>query len=96
MWSIGSDFNHDFHVSFTPEEAAAQSSPAEDAQALLRPADRQAFGKEDTLPGQPSWDDAPGSTGIGVFANQYGPRRAIYGGIKWELPFTKPASAQTL
>ena len=49
------------------EEAAAQSSPAEDAQALLRPADREAFGKEDTLPGQPSWDDAPGSTGIGVF-----------------------------
>jgi outer membrane receptor protein involved in Fe transport len=25
-------------------------------------------------------------TGIGVFAAQYGPRRAIYGGIKWELP----------
>ena len=34
-------------------------------------------------------------TGIGVFADQYGPRRALYGGIKWELPFTKPASAQT-
>ena len=34
-------------------------------------------------------------TGVGVFANQYGPRRALYGGIKWELPFTKPASAQT-
>jgi outer membrane receptor protein involved in Fe transport len=33
-------------------------------------------------------------TGIGVFANQYGPRRALYGGIKWELPFTKPASVQ--
>ncbi len=32
-------------------------------------------------------------TGVGVFANQFGPRRAIYGGIKWELPFTKPASA---
>ena len=31
-------------------------------------------------------------TGIGVFAAQYGPRRAFYGGIKWELPFTKPAS----
>ncbi len=29
-------------------------------------------------------------TGIGVFANQYGPRRALYGGIKWELPFTQP------
>ena len=25
-------------------------------------------------------------TGIGVFAAQYGPRRAFYGGIKWELP----------
>ncbi|MGA7870971.1 MAG: TonB-dependent receptor [Candidatus Binatus sp.] len=33
-------------------------------------------------------------TGIGVFANQYGPRRALYGGIKWELPFTKPAATQ--
>lgn len=33
-------------------------------------------------------------TGIGVFANQYGPRRALYGGIKWELPFTKPAGVQ--
>jgi hypothetical protein len=32
-------------------------------------------------------------TGIGVFAAQYGPRRALYGGIKWELPFTNPASA---
>ena len=26
-------------------------------------------------------------TGIGVFAAQYGPRRAFYGGVKWELPF---------
>ena len=34
-------------------------------------------------------------TGIGVFADQYGPRRAFYGGIKWELPFTETASAQT-
>jgi outer membrane receptor protein involved in Fe transport len=34
-------------------------------------------------------------TGIGVFANQYGPRRALYGGIKWELPFTKPANSAT-
>ena len=33
-------------------------------------------------------------TGIGIFAEQYGPRRALYGGIKWELPFTKPASVQ--
>jgi len=29
-------------------------------------------------------------SGIGVFASQYGPRRAFYGGIKWELPFSKP------
>ncbi|HWN58241.1 MAG TPA: TonB-dependent receptor, partial [Methylomirabilota bacterium] len=29
-------------------------------------------------------------SGIGVFAAQFGPRRAVYGGIKWELPFTKP------
>ncbi len=34
-------------------------------------------------------------SGIGVFAAQYGPRRALYGGIKWELPFTKSAGAQT-
>ncbi len=34
-------------------------------------------------------------TGIGVFANQFGPRRALYGGIKYEFPFTKPASTQT-
>jgi hypothetical protein len=34
-------------------------------------------------------------SGIGVFAPQYGPRRALYGGIKWELPFTKSARAQT-
>jgi len=33
-------------------------------------------------------------TGIGVFAAQYGPRRALYGGIKWELPFTKPSNVQ--
>src|SRR5271170_5808363 len=32
-------------------------------------------------------------TGVGGFADQYGPRRALYGGIKWELPFTKPAPA---
>ena len=31
-------------------------------------------------------------SGIGVFAAQYGPRRALYGGIKWELPFTKPSA----
>ena len=32
-------------------------------------------------------------TGIGVFAPQYGPRRGFFGGIKWELPFTKPAAS---
>jgi outer membrane receptor protein involved in Fe transport len=26
-------------------------------------------------------------TGIGVFAAQYGERRAVFGGLKWELPF---------
>lgn len=30
-------------------------------------------------------------TGIGVFAPQYGPRRAIYGGVKWEFPTFKAA-----
>ncbi len=50
------------------EQAAAESSPAEDAQALLGPADREAFGqKEGAELGQPGWDDEPGSTGIGVF-----------------------------
>jgi predicted Zn-dependent protease len=50
------------------ERAAAESSPAEDAQPLLRPADRQAFGmKEGPQPGQPGWDDPPASTGIGAF-----------------------------
>ncbi|MGC1678033.1 MAG: TonB-dependent receptor [Candidatus Binataceae bacterium] len=28
-------------------------------------------------------------TGIGVFAPQYGPRRALYGGVKWEFPTLK-------
>ena len=32
-------------------------------------------------------------SGIGVFAAQFGPRRALYGGIKWELPFTKPPTS---
>jgi predicted Zn-dependent protease len=50
------------------EQAAAEGSPAEDAQALLGPADQEAFsGREEAQPGQPSWEDAPGSTGIGVF-----------------------------
>jgi outer membrane receptor protein involved in Fe transport len=26
-------------------------------------------------------------SGIGVFASQYGIRRSIYGGLKWEMPF---------
>ncbi len=35
-------------------------------------------------------------TGIGVFAPQFGPRRAVYAGLKWELPFLKapPSAAQ--
>jgi outer membrane receptor protein involved in Fe transport len=28
-------------------------------------------------------------SGIGVFAPQYGPRRAVYAGLKWEIPFLK-------
>jgi hypothetical protein len=31
-------------------------------------------------------------TGIGVFSAQYGPRRAIFGGIKWDLPWGKTAA----
>jgi len=30
-------------------------------------------------------------SGIGVFAAQYGPRRALYGGLKWEIPWLHPA-----
>ena len=29
---------------------------------------------------------------IGVFSSQYGPRRAIFGGIKWDLPWGKTTS----
>jgi outer membrane receptor protein involved in Fe transport len=29
-------------------------------------------------------------TGIGVFAPQFGPRRAFYGGLRWDLPISKP------
>ena len=51
------------------ESAARQSSPAEDAQPLLGPGDPESFGvKEGPEPGQPGWDDEPGSTGIGVFS----------------------------
>jgi outer membrane receptor protein involved in Fe transport len=32
-------------------------------------------------------------SGIGVFAAQYGPRRAVYGGIKWEIPFFRAPAA---
>lgn len=32
-------------------------------------------------------------TGIGVFAAQYGPRSAVYGGIKWEIPGFNPQSS---
>ncbi len=33
-------------------------------------------------------------TGIGVFAAQYGPRRAFYGGIKWDLPTFRRGAIQ--
>jgi predicted Zn-dependent protease len=49
------------------ERAAAQGSPAEDAQQLLGPPDQQAYGGTQRQPGQPGWDDEPGSTSIGVF-----------------------------
>jgi hypothetical protein len=29
-------------------------------------------------------------TGVGVFAPQYGPRRAVQGGLKWFFPWSKP------
>jgi outer membrane receptor protein involved in Fe transport len=33
-------------------------------------------------------------SGIGVFAPQYGPRRALYAGLKWEIPFLGRAGTQ--
>jgi hypothetical protein len=30
-------------------------------------------------------------SGIGVFAPQYGPRRSVYGGLKWDIPFLSGA-----
>jgi predicted Zn-dependent protease len=47
------------------ERAARESSPAQDAQPLLRPGDRQAFSAGSTKPG---WDDPAAQTGIGVFS----------------------------
>ena len=47
------------------ESAAKQSSPAEDAEPLLRPGDAGAFGPDG--PG-PRWDDPVAVTEIGVFA----------------------------
>jgi predicted Zn-dependent protease len=50
------------------ERAARQSAPAEDARELLGPGDAEAYGvKQEPEPGQPGWEDEPGSTGIGVF-----------------------------
>ena len=51
------------------EQAAAQNSPAEDAQPLLGPADPDAFGRQGSPAHGPSWDDPAGDTGIGVFAS---------------------------
>ena len=51
------------------EQAASESSPAEDAQPLLGPADPEAYRMDGgSTPRRPSWDDAPASTGIDVFA----------------------------
>jgi predicted Zn-dependent protease len=51
------------------EKAASESSPAEDAQPLLGSASPEAYRTDGgSAPGQPSWDDAPASTGIDVFA----------------------------
>ncbi len=50
------------------EKAAAESSPAEDAQALPAPADPEAFGMDAPAgSGQASWDDPVTATEIGVF-----------------------------
>ena len=55
-------------VVLAAEKAAFEAAPADDAQELLGPTDREAFGsKEEMSAGQPGWDSAPGSTGVGVF-----------------------------
>ncbi len=38
-------------------------------------------------PGYPTHVPSTALTGIGVFAAQYGERRSLFGGIKWEIPF---------
>jgi predicted Zn-dependent protease len=48
------------------EQAAAESSPAEDAQALVTPADERASRTGAAAPGA-AWDDPVTGTGIGVF-----------------------------
>ncbi len=55
------------------ERAAAEASPAEDAQELPGPASGHAFGKETQGDGAagthlPSWEDPPGGTEIGVLS----------------------------
>jgi predicted Zn-dependent protease len=82
------------------EKASSDSSPAEDAQPLLAPGDRQAFGgtgKDGS--GQLGWDDPPASTGIGVFG-EFSPAlgaafeaaasggRKLYGFAKHEMTST--------
>ena len=50
------------------EQAAAESSPAEDAQPLLRPGQGEAFGiSAHVSAGQTAWEDPPAETEIGVF-----------------------------
>jgi hypothetical protein len=34
-------------------------------------------------------------SGIGVFAPQYGPRRSLYGGLKWDIPFLSGTGTAT-
>jgi predicted Zn-dependent protease len=46
------------------EHAAAEGSPAEDAEELIGPTQAGPFGREDHE--EPRWDSAPGQTGIGV------------------------------
>jgi predicted Zn-dependent protease len=58
------------------ERAAAESSPAEDAQALLGPADGDAFGQ---VTGAAGWDDPPASTEIGVLRSFAGSLGEAFG-----------------
>jgi predicted Zn-dependent protease len=64
-------------VVLAAEKAASESAPADDARPLLAPGDHGAFGGAPG-PGGAAWDDAPASTGIGVFGGFAGALGAAF------------------